>query len=141
MAEGASTEGVELIEVRPPTSQKRARWQPVVGTETLALLRHFADHYHLDQESLDTICNEAVAILSRCAPPKGPDCAETGIVIGYVQSGKTMSFTVLTALAHDNGFQIVIVIAGASIPLLDQSTRRLKSDLQLESRSRRSWQH
>jgi len=141
VTEGTSTEGVEIIEIRPPAPHGPAHWQPKVGTETTLLLQHFKDHYHLDQGSQTMILNEAVAILSRCASPKGPDCNETGLVIGYVQSGKTMSFTVLTALAHDNGFQMVVVIAGTSTPLLDQSTRRLKSDLQLETRSRQSWQH
>jgi hypothetical protein len=39
--------------------------------------------------------------------------ATTGLVVGYVQSGKTLSFTAVTALARDNRFQLVIIIAGA----------------------------
>jgi hypothetical protein len=56
----------------------------------------------------------------------------TGIAIGYVQSGKTMSFTTLTALAIDNGFRIVIYFAGIKVNLLEQTTKRLKKDLHTE---------
>ena len=65
---------------------------------------------------------------------------ETGLVVGYVQSGKTMSFEAVAALACDNGFQIVIVVAGSANPLLDQSTGRLRRDLQLDEPDRaRRW--
>jgi hypothetical protein len=52
-----------------------------------------------------------------------------------------MSFTTVAALARDNGFQLIVVIAGTSIPLLEQSTRRLQADLRLLSRPDRKWQH
>ncbi|MDB4947518.1 MAG: hypothetical protein JWM27_167 [Gemmatimonadetes bacterium] len=52
-----------------------------------------------------------------------------------------MSFTTVTALARDNGYALIILIAGTSIPLLRQSTRRLQSDLRIESRDDRAWLH
>ena len=54
---------------------------------------------------------------------------------------KTLSFTAVAALARDNGYQMVIVIAGTSLTLRDQSTQRLEDDLDLLARSRRRWQH
>ncbi|TIP70258.1 MAG: alpha-1,4 polygalactosaminidase, partial [Mesorhizobium sp.] len=36
------------------------------------------------------------------------------------------------ALARDNGFQLVIVVAGISKPLLNQSTQRLRRDLRID---------
>jgi hypothetical protein len=64
---------------------------------------------------------------------------ETGLVIGYVQSGKTMSFTTVAALARDNAYAVVVLIAGTSLPLLRQSTNRLQKDLRLTSRPDRKW--
>lgn len=32
----------------------------------------------------------------------------TGLVVGYVQSGKTLSFTTVIGLARDNGFPLII---------------------------------
>lgn len=79
------------------------------------------------------------SILSRCRDPNGGDGSETGLVVGYVQSGKTLSFATVTAMAHDNGFPLVVVVAGTSKNLWGQSTDRFKRDLSLETRSDRKW--
>jgi hypothetical protein len=62
-------------------------------------------------------------------------------VLGQVQSGKTMSFTGVTALARDNGFRMVIVITGISVQLLGQSVERLATDLGLNSNPNTGWVH
>jgi hypothetical protein len=64
---------------------------------------------------------------------------DTGLVIGYVQSGKTLSFTAVMALARDNGFQLIIVIAGSSAQLSDQSHKRIRDDLRAHTDGRRVW--
>lgn len=53
----------------------------------------------------------------------------TGLVVGRVQSGKTLSYEGVISLARDSGFAVVIVISGISNPLLAQGQRRLKKDL------------
>ncbi len=83
----------------------------------------------LDSDERDNLINETTAILSQCVNPLNTIGSTTGIAIGYVQSGKTMSFTTLTALALDNGFRIVIYFAGIKVNLLEQTTKRLKKDL------------
>lgn len=65
--------------------------------------------------------------------PKGPVGQRTGLVVGYVQSGKTLSFTTLTALAQDNGFALVVLIAGTLENLKQQTLDRLTSDLELSA--------
>jgi hypothetical protein len=131
-----TTEAYELVELTAPATASD-RWLPVVGQETLDLL----DHLKLPQESRERLCEEAVAVLARCLPPSEAAGQETGLVVGYVQSGKTMSFTTVAALARDNGFAIVVVIAGTSVPLLEQSTRRLEADLRINTRVDRAWHH
>jgi len=42
---------------------------------------------------------------------------------------KTMSFTGLTALAKDNGYRMIIYLAGTKNNLLDQTSKRLRKDL------------
>lgn len=127
----------ELVEIVQQPKNKIIRWHPEVGSETLDLLKHF----EIPEPERERIRNEAVLILSKCVPPTTQAEQLTGLVIGYVQSGKTMSFTTVTALARDNGYQMVIVIAGTSIPLLSQSTNRLKKDLRIDVRDDRQWQH
>src|SRR6188472_798621 len=103
-------------------------WNVVVGEETNALVRELG----LPQNTAVTVRDEAASVLRRCVPPATAAGQETGLVVGYIQSGKTMSFTTVAALARDNGYAIVIVIAGTSVPLTDQSRQRLRRDLRID---------
>lgn len=80
----------------------------------------------------DSVLHEAQRILGRCLPPTEVGKSETGLVIGYVQSGKTMSFETVIALARDNGYGLVIVLAGTKNNLRDQSEARLRKDLGID---------
>lgn len=83
-------------------------------------------------EGPNSVLQEAQRILGRCLPPTEVAGRETGLVVGYVQSGKTMSFETVIALARDNGYGLVIVLAGTKINLQDQSEDRLKKDLGID---------
>lgn len=108
---------------------------PIVqGERTVDLVSRFTK---LDNEERENLLNETTSILSQCINPVETIGSTTGITIGYVQSGKTMSFTTLTALAIDNGFRIVIYFAGIKNNLLDQTTTRLKKDLLTDSENAR----
>ncbi len=73
---------------------------------------------------------ETAEIMSHCNPHDAVENPETThLVFGYVQSGKTMSFTALTALARDNGYRLVIYLAGTKTNLRDQTAERLEKDL------------
>lgn len=77
-----------------------------------------------------TLREETAHILSHCNPHNAVHNPETThLVVGYVQSGKTMSFTGLTALALDNHYRIIVYLAGSKNNLLDQTSKRLKKDL------------
>ena len=72
-------------------------------------------------------------VLARCVhPAHDEDISETGLVLGYVQSGKTLSFTTLAALARDNEFPLIIVLSGTKRNLYSQTVKRLRRDLDLE---------
>ena len=110
-------------------------WTPKVGPETENFLNNV-----VPKESRQNIRDAAVSILSKGIPPTEKMGQETGLVVGYIQSGKTMSFEAVAALARDNSFQVVILIAGISNPLLNQSTDRLCRDLKLDDITRgRFW--
>jgi hypothetical protein len=106
------------------------------GPQTTALLSRFTK---LSEEEKETLLSEAAKLLSHCNDPRDGVGSTTGIAIGYVQSGKTMSFTTLTALAIDNGFRIVIYFAGIKNNLLEQTTKRLKKDLLTDSENARNF--
>jgi hypothetical protein len=130
------SEQIEIQEVNP-----NGIWNPFVGEETNELLRSkgFTNTDGTLNENGVRILDETYRIMQVCGNPNDATNNETGIVIGYVQSGKTLSFTTLTALARDNNYQIVIVIAGISSNLVNQSTQRLESDLRLNTRYDRKW--
>lgn len=84
-----------------------------------------------DEEVL-RIKNSTINILSQCAASHYEEPTfeqNTGLVLGYIQSGKTMSFTSLIALASDNNYKVVIVFAGTTNILLNQTIDRLGEDL------------
>lgn len=117
------------------TEQEMQNWTPSVKEETNGLL----DYLELDETSTTRLLNESKEILSLCGNPETSENDEAGLVFGYVQSGKTMSFTTVTALARDNEYQIIIVIAGISKNLVNQSTDRLMKDLRINLRYDRKW--
>jgi hypothetical protein len=81
------------------------------------------------ETSRDAIQASSISILSKGVSPHGGNGQDTGLVIGYVQSGKTLSFEAVAALAKDNSYRVIIVIAGIATNLLDQSSCRLAEDL------------
>lgn len=101
-------------------------WRPVQGAALTDLL---SSNISLSAEEKERLVRETVSILSECASPESGDGVNTGLVIGYVQSGKTLSFTSLAALARDNRYRLVILLAGTTNNLVEQSFERLKSDL------------
>lgn len=112
-------------------------WEPQVLEVTEEFLRNKTnDQNGPSYEDLtngeDSVLSEAKRILGRCLPPESLTGSETGLVIGYVQSGKTLSFETVISLARDNGFGMVIVFAGTKTNLREQSEDRLKKDLGIE---------
>jgi hypothetical protein len=77
----------------------------------------------------NSVLYEAQRILGRCLPPTAVSGRETGLVVGYVQSGKTLSFETVISLARDNGYGMVVVFAGTKKNLREQSEERLRKDL------------
>ncbi len=122
-------------------SNNNAKWNPFVGTEVHKLieLKGFTDENNQIDDAGNQIIDETHKILEMCGNPEESNIVETGLVLGYVQSGKTLSFTTLTAMARDNNYQIVIIIAGTSTPLSEQSYKRMLKDLRIEERRDRKW--
>lgn len=85
-------------------------------------------------QEVDILDEASDQILSKIGDPG--DQAEDlppvkGLVVGYVQSGKTANYTALTAKALDAGYKIVIVLAGLHNSLRRQTQLRLEDELGL----------
>jgi Z1 domain len=129
MADG----GEHIVEVlNPPIGN--GSWQPIVGDSTLLLRDYLVEERILPNlESAKRVINEACRTLSQCAQPTGTEVARTGLVCGYVQSGKTASMTAVSALAKDNGYRIIVLIAGVTTNLVSQNRDRLETHLRAAS--------
>jgi hypothetical protein len=116
------------MEIQIITPQTQTGFTPVIGEKTTELIERFKRK--LDQDEIDVLIFETTEILSHCTNPKLNEAQSiTNLVVGYVQSGKTMSFTTLSAMANDNGFRIIVYFAGTKTNLLTQTTKRLRKDL------------
>ncbi|MFI2783078.1 Z1 domain-containing protein [Streptomyces sp. ALB3] len=77
--------------------------------------------------SLDEASHAVVERLSD--PTRSEAYGARGLVVGYVQSGKTANFTGVTAKAIDAGYRLVIILGGTLNLLRGQTQRRLDMEL------------
>lgn len=126
-------------EVRPAPGAVTA-WSPALGDTIEGLGAHLVRIGRLKSiDEFERVRRGALAILRNCRPFTDPDGNRTGLVVGYVQSGKTLSMTAVSALAHDNGCRIIIVLAGVTKLLLGQSVDRFREDLRGAASGRSAW--
>jgi hypothetical protein len=72
----------------------------------------------------------STAVVERLGQPTRDDRYQArGLVVGFVQSGKTANFTGVIARAVDAGYRFVIVLAGTTDLLREQTQRRLDKQL------------
>src|SRR2546428_5189864 len=122
----------ENVEARPvgldPVLQaSHRRSVRIDGPEIQQLEARYRDK--LSDTDWDEVVGTAAEVLAQCPDPTSVEGQRTGLALGKVQSGKTLSYTALVALAIDNGFRETIVLAGTKNPLLEQTYARLVHDL------------
>jgi hypothetical protein len=83
------------------------------------------------EKSILELDNSTQEIVSRLANPEDQTRAykARGLVMGYVQSGKTANFTGVIAKAADAGYRLVIVLGGTWNMLRSQTQRRIDKEL------------
>ena len=73
--------------------------------------------------TLDSVTDRTLGLLQD--PRKDGKWDRRGMVIGHVQSGKTINYTGLICKAADAGYRVIIVIAGIHNNLRSQTQRRI----------------
>ncbi len=125
-----SNEIIKIINIH----DSNGNWVPIIGNVTNSLRNYFITQGILPSgEDANRLIDEAHRILSKCNPPTSSENPGIGLVCGYVQSGKTASMTAISALAKDNGYRIIILIAGITTNLVTQNSERMESHLRSAS--------
>lgn len=135
-AAAAFTERVEVFEIpaiviskvfEPWYSGERKLRTSVYWDDYEAYLRDVKKWPASSISSLDETTTEVIERLSR---PTRPETKQTkGLVVGYVQSGKTANFTGVVAKGIDAGYRLIIVLTGTIEILRSQTQRRMDMEL------------
>lgn len=81
-------------------------------------------------DSINSLESATTSIVERLEDPTAAKPkAVRGLIVGYVQSGKTTNFTGVIAKAIDAGYRLIIVLSGTTNLLRNQTQRRIDMDL------------
>lgn len=131
-----------LDEIAPVATMRTAvistRWKPWYSEERKVKSELYWPHYreHLlkqpgwSGESVAALDKATDDVVQRLSDPSSDDSYQSkGLVIGYVQSGKTANFAGVIAKAVDAGYRLIIVMTGTIELLRSQTQRRLDREL------------
>lgn len=94
---------------------------------------HYAEYLakkNWDEDGIAALDLNTTRIVERLADPERAEAYQAkGLVVGYVQSGKTANFTGVLAKAVDAGYRLLIVLTGQTDLLRSQTQRRLDKEL------------
>lgn len=131
-----------LDEIAPVATMRNAvistRWKPWYTEERRLASQLYWPHYrdHLlkqsgwSAESVAALDQATDDVVQRLSDPSSDDSYQSkGLVVGYVQSGKTANFAGVIAKAIDAGYRLIIVMTGTIELLRSQTQRRLDREL------------
>ncbi|MDZ5435398.1 Z1 domain-containing protein [Pseudomonas fluorescens] len=124
-------EQVEILRVGS-IIRKRPKWYTGLRTSDKhwpSLLQYVKNVKKWDKDTTDSMHSSSSEVVSLLENPIQPKFSCRGLVIGYVQSGKTANMTAVIAKAVDAGYNTIIVLAGLTDKLRQQTQNRLKLDI------------
>lgn len=80
-------------------------------------------------DAINDVNNAADKILASLRPPGEDEIDVRGLVLGFVQSGKTTNFISLISKAADAGYRLIIVLAGMTDNLRRQTQERIENQI------------
>jgi Z1 domain len=116
-----------------------ADWDPADGYLWRRLRSYLIDRKAWSLRDVEALDSSSDNVLKHLEDPRLDDKHSKrsfrvqGLVLGYVQSGKTANFTSLIAKAADRGYRLLIVLSGIHNSLRSQTQRRLDLELGLVS--------
>lgn len=107
-------------------------WDPSAGYYWRRLRAYLLDDVGRTERDIESLDDSSDVVLSHLEDPRADGPQEfrvQGLVLGYVQSGKTANYSALIAKAADLGYKLVIVLSGIHNALRQQTQRRLDREL------------
>jgi hypothetical protein len=92
-------------------------------------LKEYLANKALSPAALSSLDDSSTKIVSYLPHPAEKEFSRRGLVLGYVQSGKTANFTAVIAKAADVGYKLIIVLSGLHNGLRAQTQVRLDKEL------------
>jgi len=122
---------IEIL-IRHSLVRERATWY--TGPSPLskhwpALKDYLANVKHWDPDAIRSIDESSTEVVSLLEDPSKQQFNCRGLVVGYVQSGKTANMTAVIAKAVDAGYNLVVLLAGVTNKLRAQTQRRVEKDI------------
>jgi len=85
---------------------------------------------NLPEKAVTSVKDSTHKIMNFLSNPRnGVPEAKYGLVVGYVQSGKTANYSGLIARAADSGYKLIIVLTGGTSDLRNQTQKRLSKEV------------
>jgi Z1 domain len=81
------------------------------------------------RDSVGSLDDASDKVLRQLCRPDTPEFDVRGLVLGYVQSGKTANFAAVIAKAADAGYRLIVVMSGIDNGLRRQTQIRLSKEL------------
>lgn len=120
---------------RPPTLQGDRSvpgWYPGPSDEDTfwpKLRTYLLQDKGWTQEAVQLVDDASTRIVSLLSPSSLAEIRTRGLVVGYIQSGKTANFTAVIAKAADVNYKFFIVLSGVTNLLRSQTQARLEREL------------
>lgn len=127
----SALQSVEIIR-RHSLTKTRDNWYVGPGATDLhwpALEGYLENEKRWDRDAITSIDEGSSEVVSLLANPTHEQFRCKGLVVGYVQSGKTANMTAVIAKAVDAGYNMIVVLGGVNNKLRAQTQRRLEDDI------------
>ncbi len=124
-----------IIEPAQVVAKKRANpeWLPSLDRSNWyywpTLKKFLSDKKQWTRSAIQSLEDSSDYVVGLLASPSTLSFEGRGLVLGYVQSGKTANYTAVIAKAVDSGYRLVIVLAGTDNGLRYQTNVRLVTEL------------
>lgn len=121
---------LRVQELRPARPSWTASLREAPKGNWARLERRLLAHGRWEASQVAGLASEAARVLRHLPDPRSAKPFQgRGLVVGYVQSGKTANYTAVMARAADAGYRMIIVLSGIHDALRTQTQVRLEDEL------------